>query len=120
MVSVREPFWLGERSQRYRFETESLAAPGDWRVLARGSVIGSRNILLFDRIAIAELAPRIEKYAVEYRTNKDMPWKVALEGGDAGTHYEHCFATVQARYVRLHIRDASDAPTLWEFQVFAP
>lgn len=47
LVSLREPFWLGERTQKYRVEAEPKDQPGTWRVLAEGSVIGSRNLLRF-------------------------------------------------------------------------
>ncbi len=213
VISLREPFWLGERAQKYRVEVESPAAAGEWRTLALGSVIGARNVLVFPettarrvrlvieqargtpaisefaiyrttliqrkeslaltahkaatasdvhpqgtsfgadkavdddpetrwatadgtkecwlevdlgrvetvgRVAVAEFAPRIKKFAIEFRTEKDAPWQVALQGDRAGTKYEKAFGPVKARYVRLHIFDASDAPTIREFQVFPP
>ena len=213
VASLREPFWLGERAQRYHVEAESLTQPGEWRTLARGSVIGARTLPVFpdttarrvrlaieqargvpalsefglhhltriqrkaslalsahrsatasnvhpqgtsfgadkavdddpdtrwatadgttecwlevdlekaerfDHVAISELAPRIKKFAIEYKTETAAPWKVALEGGEAGRNYEHSFPTVTGRFVRLHILDANEAPSVWEFGVFAP
>jgi alpha-L-fucosidase len=43
LVSVREPYWFGERARAWRLEAED--ASGVWKVLARGTVIGSRNLL---------------------------------------------------------------------------
>ena len=42
-ISLREPFWLGERSTAYRLEAQGGA--GGWQLLARGSVIGSCNLV---------------------------------------------------------------------------
>jgi len=42
-IGLREPFWLGERSKAYRLEAQR--GGGDWQLLARGSVIGSRNLV---------------------------------------------------------------------------
>jgi len=213
LVSLREAFWLGERVQKYRLEAQSPANTNEWRTLARGSVIGARNLLLFPettarrvrlvieqaracpaisefaiyrttllqkkaslalsahkpatassvhpqgtafgadkavdddpdtrwatadgtkecwlevdlgkpetigRIAIQEFAPRIRKFALDYRTEAKDDWQVAFEGSRAGVKFEKAFSPVKARFVRLHILDASEAPTIWEFQVFAP
>jgi len=44
---------------------------------------------------------------------------VAYAGTRAGTRFTTTFPAVQARFVRLNILDATQAPTIWEFQVFA-
>lgn len=44
LVSLREPFWLGERAVKYRLEAQP-AAESAWQVLARGQAIGSRNLV---------------------------------------------------------------------------
>ena len=212
VVSLREPFWLGERASNYRLEAESFEAQDDWRILARGSVIGARNLLVFPattarrvrlvierargtpaisefalyrtplmqkktslalsahkpatassvhpqgtsfgadkavdddaqtrwatadgtkecwlevdlekpaavgRVEISEFAPRITKFALEYRSGTE-PWQVAYTGSGAGAHFAQGFPSVRARFVRLHILDATDAPTIWEFGVLPP
>ncbi len=43
LVSIREPYWFGERSRSYRLEAEN--ADGSWTLLGRGTVIGSRNLV---------------------------------------------------------------------------
>ncbi len=72
------------------------------------------------RITISELEPRITRFQIEYRLTPDEPWKTALSGDKAGEQFAASFPSVQARYVRLHILDASFAPTIWEFGVFGP
>ncbi|MCX7044701.1 MAG: discoidin domain-containing protein [Candidatus Sumerlaeota bacterium] len=78
------------------------------------------KIQTIGRVTIAEMQARIKKFRLEYRTDPNGEWKTALEGAAAGTKYDKAFAPVQTRYVRLHILDASFAPTIWEFQVYPP
>ena len=73
-----------------------------------------------DRITIAELEPRITKFQIEYRLSPDEAWNTAMSGDKAGRRFEAKFLPVEARHVRLHILDASFAPTIWEFGVFGP
>ncbi len=79
-----------------------------------------RRTQTIDRITISELEPRITKFQIEYRMTPDEPWKTAMSGDKAGKKFEAKFPAIQARYVRLHILDASFAPTIWEFRVFGP
>ena len=72
------------------------------------------------RMSIKELQPRIEKFQLEYKMAPDDPWKVAMSGTKAGLDYQSKFPTVKARLVRLHILEATSAPTIWEFKVFGP
>jgi len=66
------------------------------------------------------MAPRIKKFELLYRDNERSPWQVCLRGAEMGESYAHDFPPVTARFVRLNILDASDAPTIWEFQLFPP
>lgn len=70
------------------------------------------------RLAIREFEPRITQYALEYRMVETDPWKTAFKGKKAGKYHMQSFAPANARYVRLHILDATKSPTLWEFEVF--
>jgi len=72
------------------------------------------------RIAVSELDPRITKFELQVKLNKDDPWQVAYSGGKAGKKFAADFAPVKARYVRLNILDATNSPTIWEFQLFPP
>jgi hypothetical protein len=69
-------------------------------------------------LRIAELQPRITKYQLEYKGEKDASWRIAHAGARAGTDHRATFKPVKARHIRLHILEATFAPTIWEFQVF--
>jgi hypothetical protein len=54
---------------------------------------------------------------VQYKVGDE--WKNAAEGtsiGDDGLEMD--FAPVKARVFRLNITESTDAPTIWEFQLF--
>lgn len=70
------------------------------------------------RLAIREMAPRILRFALEYRDTANDPWHTAYLGEKPGSKFDTAFPPVTARWVRLHIFDATFAPTIWEFQVF--
>jgi len=71
------------------------------------------------RVAISEMEPRIKSFRIEYKTDPKADWQVAYEGQKAGTHFKASFTPVNARYARLHIMDATSAPTIWEFELWA-
>lgn len=71
------------------------------------------------RLSIRELDPRISRFQLQYRLAAAEDWRVAYEGTQAGTSFSATFPGVKAKYVRLNILDATRAPTIWEFQVFA-
>jgi alpha-L-fucosidase len=71
------------------------------------------------RLVIQELDPRLTQYQLQYRSNTNEDWKVAYAGTKAGTRFTTTFPAVQAHFVRLNILDSTQAPTIWEFQVFA-
>ncbi|MCX7010502.1 MAG: discoidin domain-containing protein, partial [Kiritimatiellaeota bacterium] len=72
----------------------------------------------FRRVAIKELAPRITKFTVEFKTAADGAWQTAFSGGKAGKEFGATFTPVTGRWVRLHILEATFAPTIWEFGVY--
>ena len=78
------------------------------------------RVATLGRVRIAEFDPRIRRFQIEYKLKEADPWKIALAGTTGGTEYSAKFAPVEARYVRLHILEASAAPTIYEFQVNAP
>ena len=71
------------------------------------------------RLVIQELDPRLTQYHLQYRLITNEEWKAAYAGTKAGTRFTTGFPAVQARFVRLNILDSTQAPTIWEFQVFA-
>jgi len=74
----------------------------------------------FSSIRICEFAPRIQKFQIEYRESESDAWQVAMIGAQAGLDYNAEFPVVTGRFIRLHILSATEAPTIYEFQVFAP
>ena len=65
-----------------------------------------------------EWGQRVRRFELQYKDGD--AWKTLLEGPRIGRHYTKQFPPVRARYVRLNILEATDGPTLWEFQLFEP
>jgi alpha-L-fucosidase len=85
LVSVREPYWFGERTRAYRIEAGD--ASGAWQVLARGTVIGSRNLLSVPettatrvRLVIESAAgcPAINEFALYHSDLAPAPRPISL------------------------------------------
>jgi alpha-L-fucosidase len=74
----------------------------------------------FGRAAVRQAFPelkRIRKFAIEYW--EDGQWKVCYRGENLGAKCSAGFDPVTAQRVRLNITEATDGPTIWEFQLFA-
>jgi alpha-L-fucosidase len=71
-----------------------------------------------DRVVIMalEFARRIEAFSIEYKDGDT--WKEIARGATPNYEHELAFKPVTTRQVRLNIVKASDAPTLYEFQIF--
>ena len=75
--------------------------------------------LTFSRAAIKQAFPelnRVRKFAIEYLQNGQ--WKPCYRGKNLGAKLAAHFDPVTAQRVRLDILEATDGPTLWEFQLF--
>ena len=72
------------------------------------------------RLVIREFESRITRFALEYRETENAEWRVAHTGAKVGKKLSTKFPPVMARWVRLHILEATFAPSIWEFQVFRP
>ncbi len=74
----------------------------------------------FNRVMINEACPpgRIQKFQLE-RLEGDA-WKPFFEGKTVGEKGEFKFETVTAQQVRLNILEATEGPTIWEFQILPP
>jgi alpha-L-fucosidase len=72
----------------------------------------------FNRVKISEDYDRVKEFELQYRNSKQ--WKTFARGTKLGHDYSKQFKPITARYVRLNILDATDGPTIWEFQLFAP
>ena len=71
------------------------------------------------KVKIFELADRVKAFVIEYRSDKNKPWKTALSGSNIGNVYIKDFAPVKGRYFRLNITDSAAEPTIWEFQLYS-
>jgi alpha-L-fucosidase len=61
---------------------------------------------------------RVRKFAIEYW--QDGQWKTCYSGSDLGATLDTPFTPVTAQRVRLNITEATDGPTIWEFQLYPP
>jgi alpha-L-fucosidase len=72
----------------------------------------------FNRVKIDEEYDRVQEFELQYKEGNR--WKAFARGAKLGHNYSKQFEPVTARYVRLNIIKASDGPTIFEFQLFAP
>jgi alpha-L-fucosidase len=73
----------------------------------------------FNRTILLEAYPErdnIRRFQIEYE--QDGEWKVCHSGTRIGQGLEVIFPSVTARRVRLHIIEATESPTIFEFQLF--
>jgi alpha-L-fucosidase len=74
---------------------------------------------MFNRVRICEATQygeRIRRFQLEYEVEGE--WKIALSGRTVGREYGSGFPAVTSRKVRLNILEATEGPTIWEFQLF--
>jgi len=70
-----------------------------------------------DRAMISEAyAPRVQKF--ELQAKEGDGWKTFAQGNRIGDEGLLRFDPVTAQVVRLNILEASEGPTIWEFQLF--
>ncbi|MBN2129600.1 MAG: alpha-L-fucosidase [Sedimentisphaerales bacterium] len=72
----------------------------------------------FDRVWISEAYDRVRQFEIQVQAHGQ--WETFYTGDRVGTDFEASFQPVTARHVRLNIIDATDVPTIWEFQLFEP
>ena len=72
----------------------------------------------FNRAVISEEFNRVKQFELQCKDGEK--WRTFAEGTTIGRKLELEFSPVTARRVRLNILDASEGPTIWEFQLFAP
>jgi alpha-L-fucosidase len=74
---------------------------------------------MFSRAAIRQAFPelkRVRKFAIEYW--EAGQWKTCYQGKVLGAKLAAKFPPITAQRVRLNITEATDGPTIWEFQLF--
>jgi alpha-L-fucosidase len=62
--------------------------------------------------------PRTQKFAIEYKAGE--AWKPLVSGGAIAGRRVYDFAAVKAQLFRLNVLEASEVPTIEEFQLYAP
>jgi alpha-L-fucosidase len=72
----------------------------------------------FNHAFISEDFDRVQQFELQYKEGGQ--WRTITEGTKIGRKLKLEFSPVTARHVRLNILKASDGPTIWEFQLFAP
>ena len=72
----------------------------------------------FGKLTLSELADRIRKFTLDYRSETNAPWQTALAGARVGANFQQEFPAVTGRFVRLNIAEASGPPTIWEFNLY--
>ena len=61
---------------------------------------------------------RVRKFAIEYWQNGQ--WQPCYRGENLEASLVAAFDPVTAQRVRLNITEATDGPTIWEFELFPP
>ena len=65
-----------------------------------------------------EWGRRVRRFELQFKDGD--AWKSVLEGAGIGRRYTKPFPPAPARHVRLNILEATDGPTIREFQLFGP
>jgi hypothetical protein len=73
----------------------------------------------FDGAYLSEGWERVRSFALEARADEREPWRPFYQGTTIGTAgLTVAFPSTKRRYVRLHILEASAAPTIWDFELY--
>ena len=80
--------------------------------------IDLRKPVTFNRAMISEAFDRVRRFELQYKNGNS--WQTFAEGTKIGEKLKLQFSPVTARHVRLNILEATDGPTIWEFQILAP
>jgi len=71
----------------------------------------------FKHAWISEAFPnRVQRFELQWLDGTE--WKTFCTGTTIGESWSKSFAPVTARRVRLNVPEATDGPTIWEFQLF--
>ncbi len=71
----------------------------------------------FRHAEISEAYPnRVQKFELQWHDGNE--WKTFVGGTTIGAAWSQSFPAVTAQRVRLNVLEATDGPTIWEFQLF--
>ena len=76
------------------------------------------EVKTFDRATISEPYGRVRKFALQVKRDDD--WETFHEGTTIGETLSIEFPATTGRHVRLDLRETTDGPSIWEFQLFGP
>lgn len=72
--------------------------------------------MTFTKAMISEaFSPRVQ--AFELQVKQGDSWETLYKGTNLGVSSRLSFKPITAQHVRLHVLQASDSPTIWEFQL---
>jgi alpha-L-fucosidase len=77
-----------------------------------------RKPMTFNRAIISEAYDRVQQFELQYKDGDQ--WRTFAEGTKIGQKLKLQFTPVTTRHIRLNIQKATEGPTIWEFQLFAP
>jgi len=100
----------GNSETRWATDSKTTSA---WLEVDLGRPTAFRRAVI--RQAFPELQ-RVRKFAIEVW--RDDGWQPCYRGENLGAKLSARFEPVTARRVRLNITEATDGPTIWEFQLF--
>ena len=90
----------------------------DWGTKQAWLEVDLGKPMTFNRAIISEDFDRVQQFELQHKDGQQ--WRTFAEGTNIGQKLKLEFSPVTARYVRLNILKASEGPTIWEFQLFAP
>jgi len=70
----------------------------------------------FSRVVISEAFDRVQSFQLQWFDGS--AWQNFWTGTTIGNQWSQGFPPITSRRVRLNILDASEGPTVWEFQLF--
>jgi alpha-L-fucosidase len=74
------------------------------------------SVKTFSRVVINEALDRVQSFQLQWFDGS--AWQTFWTGTTLGNQWSQNFPPVTARRLRLNILDASEGPTVWEFQIF--
>jgi alpha-L-fucosidase len=74
--------------------------------------------MTFSRAKISEAYDRVRQF--ELQSKDGDQWQTFARGTTIGHEYVQRFPPVTSQIVRLNILEATEGPTIWEFQLFEP
>ena len=70
------------------------------------------------KVMLSEAYDRVRRFELQYAD--DGSWVTCVEGRRIGEEFTAGFDPITAQRIRLNILEATDGPTIWEFQLLAP